>query len=55
MSELMHRQFKLEYGQDDGWYVGRLNEVPSGSGIEYSRRKPAAVIWIGSFETLDAS
>ena len=25
---LMKRQFSLEYWMDDGWYVGRLKEVP---------------------------
>ena len=25
---LMRRQFSLEYWMDDGWYVGRLKEVP---------------------------
>jgi predicted RNase H-like HicB family nuclease len=25
---LVRRQFTLEYWQDDGWYVGRLREVP---------------------------
>ena len=24
----MKRQFSLEYWMDDGWYVGRLKEVP---------------------------
>jgi len=24
----MKRQFTLEYWRDDGWYVGRLREVP---------------------------
>jgi predicted RNase H-like HicB family nuclease len=24
----MRRTFALEYWQDDGWYVGRLKEVP---------------------------
>ena len=24
----MERTFTLEYWQDDGWYVGRLKEVP---------------------------
>ena len=24
----MRRQFTLEYWLDDGWYVGRLKEVP---------------------------
>ena len=24
----MRRQFTLEYWMDDGWYVGRLREVP---------------------------
>jgi predicted RNase H-like HicB family nuclease len=24
----MRRQFTLEYWIDDGWYVGRLREVP---------------------------
>lgn len=24
----MVRHFALEYWQDDGWYVGRLKEVP---------------------------
>jgi predicted RNase H-like HicB family nuclease len=24
----MHRAFTLEYWQDEGWYVGRLREVP---------------------------
>jgi predicted RNase H-like HicB family nuclease len=24
----MQRQFTLEYWRDDGWYVGRLREVP---------------------------
>ena len=24
----MERQFSLEYWQDEGWYVGRLQEVP---------------------------
>ena len=24
----MRRQFTLEYWMDDGWYVGRLKEVP---------------------------
>ena len=24
----MRRQFTLEYWLDDGWYVGRLTEVP---------------------------
>lgn len=24
----MLRQFTLEYWQDDGWYVGRLKEIP---------------------------
>ena len=24
----MRRQFMLEYWLDDGWYVGRLKEVP---------------------------
>jgi predicted RNase H-like HicB family nuclease len=24
----MRRRFTLEYWQDDGWYVGRLKEVP---------------------------
>ena len=24
----MQRHFTLEYWQDDGWYVGRLKEVP---------------------------
>ena len=24
----MQRQFTLNYWQDDGWYVGRLKEVP---------------------------
>lgn len=23
------RQFTLEYWQDDGWYVGRLKEMPA--------------------------
>ena len=23
------KQFTLEYWQDDGWYVGRLKEMPS--------------------------
>jgi len=25
----MTRQFTLEYWMDDGWYVGRLKEIPS--------------------------
>lgn len=25
----MKHQFTLEYWQDDGWYVGRLKEVPA--------------------------
>lgn len=25
---MMVRQFTLEYWMDDGWYVGRLKEVP---------------------------
>lgn len=25
----MRRQFTLEYWLDDGWYVGRLKEVPA--------------------------
>jgi predicted RNase H-like HicB family nuclease len=25
---VMQRQFRLEYWRDDGWYVGRLKEVP---------------------------
>jgi len=25
----MKHQFTLEYWMDDGWYVGRLKEVPS--------------------------
>jgi predicted RNase H-like HicB family nuclease len=25
----MMRQFTLEYWQDDGWYVGRLKEMPA--------------------------
>jgi predicted RNase H-like HicB family nuclease len=25
----MLRQFTLEYWQDDGWYVGKLKEVPA--------------------------
>jgi predicted RNase H-like HicB family nuclease len=25
----MKRAFTLEYWQDDGWYVGKLKEVPS--------------------------
>lgn len=24
----MRRQFTLEYWKDDGWYVGKLKEVP---------------------------
>ena len=24
----MEREFDLEYWQDEGWYVGRLREVP---------------------------
>ena len=24
----MRRQFTLEYWQDDGWYVGKLKEIP---------------------------
>ena len=24
----MIRQFTLEYWQDDGWYVGKLKEIP---------------------------
>ena len=24
----MTRQFTLEYWMDDGWYVGRLKEIP---------------------------
>ncbi|MBF0564561.1 MAG: type II toxin-antitoxin system HicB family antitoxin [Nitrospirae bacterium] len=24
----MHRSFTLEYWIDDGWYVGRLKEIP---------------------------
>jgi predicted RNase H-like HicB family nuclease len=24
----MHRTFTLEYWQDEGWYVGRIREVP---------------------------
>lgn len=24
----MHRRFTLEYWTDEGWYVGRLKEVP---------------------------
>ena len=26
---IMTRQFTLEYWMDDGWYVGRLKEIPS--------------------------
>ena len=29
MSEKMQRYFTLEYWVDDGWYVGRLREVPT--------------------------
>lgn len=25
---MMKRKFKLEYWIDDGWYVGRIKEVP---------------------------
>ncbi|OQW90700.1 MAG: HicB family protein [Thiotrichaceae bacterium IS1] len=25
----MLREFTLEYWQDDGWYVGRLKEIPN--------------------------
>ena len=25
---MMRRKFKLEYWIDDGWYVGRIKEVP---------------------------
>jgi predicted RNase H-like HicB family nuclease len=29
----MQRQFTLEYWVDDGWYVGKLKEVPGIPGI----------------------
>ncbi len=25
---IMKRQFTLEYWQDDGWYIGKLKEIP---------------------------
>ena len=26
----MEQQFSLEYWQEEGWYVGRLREIPGG-------------------------
>ena len=43
----MERRFRLEYWIDDGWYVGRLKEVPGvfsqGESLEELEESPFAI------------